>query len=103
MPLLEPHPAGSILRVHAQPGARKNAILGVHADRLKVAVTQAPEKGKANHALCEVLAKELDLKKSQVSLLSGETSGQKKFLISGVTPDELTARLAPWLAHPSGA
>lgn len=90
---LEAHPEGLVLPVRAQPGARKNGITGEHDGALKVAVTQAPEKGKANKALAEVLAREFGLKKSQVRLLSGETSQRKTFLLSGVDAHEIEARL----------
>ena len=86
---LETAPEGVFLPVHAQPGARKNSIIGIHAGRLKVAVTIAPEKGKANQALIEVLAKDLGLTKSQIELLSGHTNSQKRFLVRGVTLPEL--------------
>ena len=85
---------GIILPVHAQPGARKNGVTGVHAGRLKVAVTQAPEKGKANQALIKLLAELLGLKRSQVVLQAGETSPHKKFLIAGVGLAALQQRLA---------
>ena len=49
---------------------------------MKVCVTQSPEKGKANKALMELLSKTLGLKKSQIELISGETSHQKRFLVS---------------------
>jgi uncharacterized protein (TIGR00251 family) len=91
---LQPTAGGVILPVHAQPGARKNGITGIHAGRLKVAVTQAPERGKANQALAKLLAELLDLKRSQISLLTGETSNHKKFLIAGVNMATLQARLA---------
>ncbi len=84
---------GIILPVHAQPGARKNGITGVHAGRLKVAVTQAPEKGKANQALVKLLAELLGIKRSQITLVAGETSSQKKFLITGVDPATLERKL----------
>ena len=48
---LEPHPDGVILLVRAQPGSRKNEIRGEQEGMLKVCVTQAPEKGKANKGL----------------------------------------------------
>ena len=79
--------------IHAQPRARKNGIVGVHAGRLKVAVTQAPERGKANTALLKVLAKGLGLKASQVQLVAGETSQQKTVWVEGMTADELQTRL----------
>lgn len=85
---------GVILPVHAQPGARKNAIVGEHAGRLKVAVTQAPEKGKANQAIVEVLAASLGLKRSQIALVSGETSPRKKFLIRDITLTDLHQRIS---------
>jgi len=84
---------GIVLPVSAQPGARKNGITGAHDGRLRVAVTQAAEKGKANQALIKVLAAELGLKKSQIQLASGPTSPQKQFLISGMTLDELRSRV----------
>ena len=90
----EPHPQGSVLPVQAQPGARQNGVTGVHAGRLKVSVTQAPEKGKANQALAKVLADALGVKKSQVELLAGATSGTKKFLVVGLTVDELRERVS---------
>lgn len=91
---LEPHAAGTILPVRAQPGARRNEIRGEQDGMLKVSVTQVAEKGKANKALIEVLAKGLSLRKSQFELLSGETSSHKRFLIHGITPVDLTAALA---------
>jgi uncharacterized protein (TIGR00251 family) len=85
---------GIILPVHARPGARKNAVTGVHAGRLKVAVTQAPEKGKANQALVKLLAELLNVKRSQVALYAGENSHHKKFLVAGVDLASLQQRLA---------
>jgi uncharacterized protein (TIGR00251 family) len=74
---------GVIIPVRAQPGARKNAVTGVHAGQLKVSVTQAPEKGKANAALIEVLAEALEVPRSKISLVSGATASQKKFCVAG--------------------
>lgn len=48
---------------------------------LRVAVTAAPEKGKANKAIVAVLSRTLGISKSSIELLSGETSARKKFLI----------------------
>ena len=94
---------GIILPVQAQPGARQNAVTGVHAGRLKVVVTQAPEKGKANQALIKILAQALGVKRSQIALLAGETSHHKKFLITGVDLAALHQRLSTLLADESGA
>ena len=87
---LASHPDGTILPVRAQPGARRNEIHGIQDGMLKVCVTQSPEKGKANKAIVELLCKSLGLKKSQIELLSGETSRQKRFLVRGITLEELS-------------
>ena len=96
---LEETPAGIVLTVKAQPGARRNGVVGDHAGSLKVAVTQAPEKGKANDAIIEVLADLLELKRNQLRLVSGATSSQKKFLVTGVSLDELQQRIERLLSE----
>jgi uncharacterized protein (TIGR00251 family) len=90
---LAAHPEGVVLLVRAQPGARENAIRGVQHGALKVAVTQVAEKGKANKAIVELLCRSLALKRSQVELLAGDTAAQKRFLVRGVSVQELSARI----------
>ena len=90
---LQSHAAGTILPVRARPGARRNEIRGEQNGTLKVCVTQSPEKGKANKALIAVLSKSFSLRKSQLELIAGETSQQKRFLVRGVTPEELSKRI----------
>ena len=68
-------------------------VLGEQAGSLKVAVTAPPQEGRANQALAEVLRDLLGLKRSQVELLSGETSRDKRFLIRGVSKAELEAQV----------
>lgn len=91
------HAEGCILPVRAQPGARRAGVQGEQAGALKVAVTAPPEEGKANQALIETLRKVLGVKRSQVELIGGQTSRDKRFLIRGVTRAELEARLAELL------
>jgi uncharacterized protein len=88
------HPEGAVLPVLAQPGAKRSAILGQRAGALRVAVTSQPEKGKANQAIAALLAKVLACRASQIALLSGATSRQKRFLFEGMTPEDLKDRLA---------
>lgn len=90
---LEPHRDGVLLGVRAQPGARRNELRGEHEGLLKVCVTQIAEKGKANKAIIEQLCRALDLRKSQLELLSGETASQKRFLVRDVALDDLRTRL----------
>jgi len=90
---LRAHAEGAVLPVRAQPGARRSEVRGEQGGMLKVCVTQVAEKGKANKALVELLAKALDLRRSEIALLGGETSRQKEFLIRGLTCEELQARI----------
>jgi len=87
--LLESCQEGMILAVRAFPGAKQNEIRAVSDDFLKVSVTQIPEKGKANEAIRKQIIKSLNLRASQVELLQGETSPQKKFLLRNVEEDEI--------------
>lgn len=89
---------GTILRVKARPGARRNALTGLHDGCLCVAVSQAPEQGKANAAIIALLADQLGLSKSQFELLSGQTSSRKRFLIRAITADDLRSRVSRLLA-----
>jgi uncharacterized protein (TIGR00251 family) len=88
------HAEGCVLAVRAQPGARRTGVVGEQAGALKVAVTAPPEAGRANKAIAEVLREALGLKRSQVELVAGETSRDKRFLIRGLGPAELQGRLA---------
>ena len=57
-------------------------------------MTAPPEQGRANRALAEALREALALKRSQVELLAGETGRDKRFLIRGLSREELLGRLA---------
>jgi uncharacterized protein (TIGR00251 family) len=90
---LSPHPRGVLLPVRAHAGSRKNGILGEHDGMLRVAVTTAPEKGKANKAIVAVLSEAFKLPKSSIELVAGETSPQKRFLIAGADIDKLQRQI----------
>ncbi len=91
---LETRAEGVLLPVKAQPGAGRNELRGLQDGALKVCVTQIAEKGKANKAIVEFLAKALKLRKSQIELFSGELASQKKFLVTDITETELREKVA---------
>jgi uncharacterized protein len=92
------HPQGVVLPVKAQPGASRPGIRGEHGGMLKVAVTQVAEKGKANQALIEALARGLGLARSQIELIGGPVQPQKRFLVRGISLAELQQRIEAALA-----
>ena len=90
---LESTPQGTLIAIRAQPGAKRNTLLGEHDGALRVAVTAAPDKGKANEAIAKVLSEAIGRPKSAVELVSGQASRQKKFLLVGLEISEVTAIL----------
>ena len=88
------HAEGFILPVRAHAGARRAGIVGEHGGALKVAVTAPPEQGRANLAMLETLSEVLGLKRSQVQLLSGAGSRDKRFLVKGLTKEQLEEKIA---------
>jgi uncharacterized protein (TIGR00251 family) len=74
-------PGGTRLRLRVKPGARKRAILGVHAGALKLSVTTPPQRGKANRSAVRLLAEVLDVAPSEIELLAGHGSKDKTVLV----------------------
>ena len=80
---------GVRLRVKARPGAGRNAITGVHNGAVRIGVTAAAEKGKANASITKLLAKTLGIAKSRIALTSGHTSSEKVFTILHTSVDDV--------------
>jgi uncharacterized protein (TIGR00251 family) len=91
---------GCTLPVRVHPGARRNAITGVHDGALKVSLTTPPTDGRANQALIALLAGELRIPRARVTLLTGATSRTKTLRIAGLTAAQLRAALRAALAPP---
>jgi uncharacterized protein (TIGR00251 family) len=83
-----------IINIRVQPGASKNAVAGRVGDYFKLRLTAAPERGKANQAVVELLADVLGIPKSNIEVIRGQTARQKAIAVSGLTEGEITARLA---------
>jgi uncharacterized protein (TIGR00251 family) len=80
---------GIVVSVKVQPNASKDRVVGEHADQIKIAVTVAPEKGKANKAVIKVLSQWLGVKSSDIQIISGQTSRDKKVFIKNITEKDL--------------
>jgi len=77
-----------ILNLHVQPGAKRTGFAGFHGGAAKLRLSAPPVDGKANAALCAFLAEICGAPKSDVRLLSGETSRIKRVRIAPA-PDRL--------------
>ena len=98
---VSPVAGGVRLRLKVQPRARRNRIAGLVTEAdghqaLKVAVTAAPESGAANDAVIALLAKELQLAKSALSLVAGATDRRKIIKLTG-DPQQLGREIREWI------
>lgn len=76
-PVFEVDREGSRLRLRVSAGASRRKVAGVHAGALKLSVTTAPEKGKANRDVISLVAETFGVAARDVELLAGETSREK--------------------------
>lgn len=90
---LTPTPTGVRLKLHIQPGAKKNEIVGLHDGALKIKIKAPPEDGKANKELRAYLAKLLGTPQNTISIDSGESSRKKTLSIAGLTIESAIARI----------
>lgn len=73
------------LKLKVIPASSRNAVSGWLDDTLKIQVTAAPERGKANKAVVALLCKSFGLQRSSVRVLQGETSQMKVVEIDGLS------------------
>lgn len=66
-----------ILEIHLQPKASKDAIIGLHGNRLKISIKAPPVDDKANQYLIKFLAKEFGVSRKQVTIIHGTHSRDK--------------------------
>lgn len=76
------------------PGAARDALAGVHGDRLKIRISAPPEDGRANAALRELLAAALGVAARDIELLRGASSRSKTFRVV-LDPATVAGRLGP--------
>ncbi len=86
--------AGVVFGVKVVPGSSRTALAGVLGDLLKIKVAAPPEKGKANKCLVEFLAKQLGVKKNQISIIAGQANPVKTIQVAGISIEALLEKLA---------
>lgn len=82
------------LTIRAKPRASKSRIVRVEGMSLEVALAAPPVDGAANSALLELLADALSVRQSALKLVLGQASKHKVVEVTGLSADEITARLA---------
>ncbi len=95
-------PNTSRLRLKVVPKAARNGVAGWIGDCLKIRVTAAPERGKANAAVIALLAQALGIPRERIVLIAGESKARKIVEIQGLSDTELRTRLARIAGKPQG-
>jgi len=80
---------GLTFNVRVVPRASKSEIVGEHDGALKIRLASPPVNGAANAELIKILAKKFDVAKSEVEIISGQTSKQKQVRINGLDSKKL--------------
>jgi len=84
---------GVVFAAKIIPGSSRTAVCGLLDDMVKIKISAAPEKGKANQCLLEFLAKQLGVKKGAVSIISGYTGPVKNIQVLGISAETLVKEL----------
>jgi uncharacterized protein len=85
---------GVTFSVRVMPRSSRNQIVGVEGGALKIKLTAPPVEGAANAALIEFMAEWLGVRRSAVSIVSGDKARNKIVRVSGVTRDSVALRLS---------
>lgn len=93
---------GVVLAVHIVPRSARNEIVGLHGEALRIRLSAPPVGGAANAALIALLAEALQVPQRRVEIISGHTSRRKTLLVTGLTRDLVTTRLANTLKQKPG-
>jgi uncharacterized protein (TIGR00251 family) len=81
------------LSVRVIPRSSRSEIVGLIGDELKIRLKSPPVDGAANDELVRLLAKEFGVSRSDVEIISGHTSKQKRIRINGLAASDITAVL----------
>jgi uncharacterized protein (TIGR00251 family) len=82
------------LLIKVTPGSSRDCIAGWLGETLKIRVRAPAERGKANAAVEEIVAKALRVPKECARIVAGQTSARKVVEISGLPASEIYHRLS---------
>jgi uncharacterized protein len=79
--------------VTVSPGAARSELVGRHGDGWRARVAAPPERGRANDALCSLLARLLQVPRGSVRVVGGQTGRRKVVEIDDLDSAEIERRL----------
>ena len=75
---------GVVFNIRVIPRASRCELVGVQGDALKIRITAPPVEGAANKECIRFLSDMLGVKRSQIKIIAGHRSKNKKVSISGI-------------------
>lgn len=87
-------PPSAQISVRLQPRAGRDELTGLRDGVLIARVTAPPVDGRANRALCKLIARAAGVAPSRVAVVRGETARQKVVRVDGIDEAELWAALS---------
>ncbi len=91
---LKRHPDGITFKVRVQPRAKKNTVVGLLGDALKIKLTAPPVDGAANTMCLKFLAGLLDVPKSALEIVSGQTGREKMIRLTDLKHEDIAPAIA---------
>jgi uncharacterized protein (TIGR00251 family) len=85
--------SGASIEVRLRPRGRGDELIGFENGVLQARVSAPPVDGRANKALCKLIAKRARVAPSRVSVVRGEKSRDKLVRVEGVDEATLLAAL----------
>lgn len=81
------------LRLRVVPNAKRNEVVGVHGDAIKIKIQTPAMDGKANAAVLAFMTEKLGISARQIALKAGEKSRDKTLAIEGMEAGDVWRKL----------
>lgn len=81
------------IKILVRPNSSNNTVSGLYNDTIKIKISAAPEKGKANKELLEFLSLALKVPKQDIEIVHGEFSNLKEIRVKNMTKDGIISSL----------
>lgn len=97
LPWIEESEKGILVHLIVTPGSSRSDIIGLHDERLKIAIKSPPTDGKANKELVRFLCNVMGIAKKSIAIIKGQNSRRKSIIITALSYKESIEILQPLL------
>ncbi len=83
----------AVIKIHVKVNARRNEVVGLRGDAIKIHIAAPPVEGRANEELVSFLAEILEVPKRDVKIKTGASSRLKLVSVDGLDSDSAKSKL----------